>query len=492
MFAPSTDCLRERATAMPCRHSAPNLPSLLAIAALVMHAALAMMLPAAATARTQAPPAAAAPVAPLPGLVSAAAVMLPDRVDMFVGDTRVLEVRSRRVAVGNGEILSVSTLDPGQLLLLAEAAGTTTVTLWLRDGRRHRVTVNVTAANLDLVLESVRKMLEGTSNVTARIAGTRVLLEGDRVDDADQRRVAALVEAFGGLVVSFVGRLGWEQVLHFDVRIVEVRRSAVRDLGVRWDTQANGPAVGIIADFTSNDLFRITPPAAAVPGLTAGPLPLEVSPAARYAGLTSVLTSRIELLEQRGDAVLIAQPTLSCRSGGSARFVAGGEFPIPVVDALGSTDVEFKEYGVILDVKPVTDRSGVIYARIDTEISQIDESVRVLGVPGLLKRRSQTELNLREGEVAVLGGLVSRSRGNDVQQVPGLGSLPLLGSLFKTKGRRETDTELLILITPRVVRYAEDADALARDPNADGIQRSHELLRRGGVEPRAGRLQLAD
>jgi pilus assembly protein CpaC len=419
-------------------------------------------------------------------------VALPTRIEMFVGDTRVLDVRSRRVAVGNGEILSVSTLDPGQLLLLAEGAGTTSLALWLRDGRRHRIDVTVTEVSLDAALENVRKLLDGIPTVTARIAGTRIVLEGDHVSDADQRRVATVVEAFGGLVVNFVGRIGWNEVLHFDVRIVEVRRSAVRDLGIRWDTQANGPAVGVIADFATNDLFRIVPPAGAVPGLDASSLPLNVSPTATYAGITSALTSRIELLEQRGEAVLVAQPTLSCRSGGSARFVSGGEFPIPVTDALGSTDVEFKEYGVILDVRPVTDRSGVIYARIDTEISQIDEGTRVLGVPGLLKRRSQTELNLREGEVAVLGGLVSRTRGNDTQQVPGLGSVPLLGNLFKAKGRRDVESELLILITPRIARHAPDADALARDPVAEGVARSRDLLRRGGFEPTGGRLILAE
>jgi pilus assembly protein CpaC len=417
---------------------------------------------------------------------------LPARIDMFVGETRVLDVRSRRVAVGNGEILSVSTLDPGQLLLLAEAEGTTSLALWLRDGRRHRIDVNVTAANLDLALENVRKMLDGMPTVSARIAGGRIVLEGDHVSDADQRRVAAVVDTFGGLVVNFVGRIGWNEVLHFDVRIVEVRRNAVRELGIRWDSQANGPAVGVIADFATNELFRVAPPPGAIPGLDPSTLPLNVSPAATYAGIASALTSRIQLLEQRGEAFLVAQPTLSCRSGGSARFVSGGEFPIPVTDALGSTDVEFKEYGVILDVRPVSDRGGVIYARIDTEISQIDESTRVLGVPGLLKRRSQTELNLREGEVAVLAGLVSRTRGKDVQQVPGLGSVPLLGRLFKANGRRDVDTELLILITPRIARHAPDAGALARDPVAEGIERSRELLRRGGVEPTPGRLILAE
>ncbi|MCZ8133206.1 MAG: pilus assembly protein N-terminal domain-containing protein [Steroidobacteraceae bacterium] len=422
----------------------------------------------ASTARAQTPPA------------------LPERLELYVGDTHVLEVRSQRVAVGDGEVVDVSSLDGGQLLFLAQAPGTTAVTLWLRDGRRHRVTVTVTPQSLDLVLEHVRRLLDGVPNVTARIAGSRVVVEGERVPAADQKRVAAVVESFGGAVVDFVGRLPWEPMLHFDVRIVEVRRSAIRELGVRWDTTANGPSLGVIADFDTNDLFRVVPEPAP-PGLGSPVLPKRVWPPATYAGLASTLGSRIALLESRGDAVLIAQPTLSCRSGGQARFVAGGEFPIPVTDGLGSTDVEFKEYGVILDVKPVADRGGAIWASVETEVSQIDESVRVLGVPGLLKRRSATEINLREGEVVVLAGLASRSHGRDTAQVPGLGSVPVLGNLFRSRQRREQDTELLILITPRVVRPTEDPAALANDPNAAGVSRARELEARGaqavGSEP---------
>lgn len=420
------------------------------------------------------------------------AAPLPERLDLFVGDARVLDAESRRVAVGNGAIVDVSTIGSGQLLLLAESAGTTTVNLWLRDGRRHHLSVHVTEANLDVALGAVRQMLEGTEGITARVAGARIVLEGDRVADADRRRAAAVTGAFGGLVLDFVGRLGWERMIHFDVRIVEVRRSAIRELGIRWSPQANGPSVGVIADFATNDLFRVVPPPAAVPGLESGPLPLRVSPPAVYAGITSVLNSRIDLLEQRGEAELIAQPTLSCRSGGSARFVAGGEFPIPVLDRNGAADVEFKEYGVILDVKPVADRGGTIYAQIETEVSRIDEGVTVLGVPGLLKRRSQTEINVREGEVVVLAGLVDRNRGRDTQAVPGLGRVPVVGGLFRSRGRRSADTELLVMLTPRLVEGHPDPEALATDPNAAGVERARRLLDERGYTFEGPRLTVPE
>ncbi len=418
---------------------------------------------------------------------------LPARLDMFVGDTRIVEAVTRRVAVGNGQVVSFTTVGPSQLLVLANAPGTSSVTLWLRDGRQHRMTVTVSEANLDVVLENVRNMLQGTQNVSARVAGNKIVLEGDRVSDADQERVATIVETFGGLVLNFVGKVGWEQMVYFDVKIIEIRRTALRDLGIRWDDRFNGPSVGVIADFDTNDLFRVLPPPdAGIDGLQSLPLPRRVWPPKTYSGLTTIINSRIEALEQKGDAQTIAQPTLSCRSGGNARFVSGGEVPIPVTDGLGSTDVEFKEYGIILDVKPVADRSGTIYAQIDTEVSQIDPSVTVLGVPGFLKRQSKAEINMREGETIAMAGLVNRQRSNDKQQVPGLGSIPLVGSAFRTTGKREIETELVVLITPRIVMGQANAEAMAVDPNAQLIERSERLLDKAGIKRERNRLQILD
>jgi pilus assembly protein CpaC len=131
-------------------------------------------------------------------------------------------------------------------------------------------------------------------------------------------------------------------------------------------------------------------------------------------------------------------------------------------------------------VKPVTDRSGVIFALVETEVSQIDESVRVLGVPGLTKRKTVTEVNLREGEVAVLAGLATRTRGRDTQQVPGIGAVPVVGGLFRATQRREAETELLVLIAPRVLRVPEAAGP-PHDANASALRRASELAERVGV-----------
>jgi pilus assembly protein CpaC len=247
-------------------------------------------------------------------------------------------------------------------------------------------------------------------------------------------------------VLDFVGQVGWETMVQMDVRIVEIRRDQLRQLGIRWPVDAAGPEVSI----------------------SVGPGPDSAS-----ISLQTSLASRIDLLEQRGLARTIAEPTLSCRSGGSARFIAGGEIPLPVTDALGSTDVEYKEYGVILELRPRADPGGTISAEVDVEMSQLDASVRVRDFPGFIKRRSSTAINSRSGETIVIAGLLASELNTDRQGLPGLGRLPVAGHLFSSTRRQQRQTELLVLITPRSL--APDAPGAA-----EAAQRQTTLLERAG------------
>lgn len=360
----------------------------------------------------------------LPGL-AANSGPLPQELELSVGETQLLSADVQRIAVGNGKLLSVSTPERGQLLLLAEAAGTTTLQLWLRDGQRQRIRVGIRELDLEWRLEQVLRLLDGTHNLSARIAGGHIVLEGEQVSDADLARAAAIAESQPGLVLNFAGKLAWEAMIQMDVRILEIRRDKVRDLGVRWDAAVAGPVVGV----------RL--------GESDG------APATSFM-LTSQLASRLDLLQRQGLAQTVAEPMLSCRSGGTARFVSGGEVPLPVTDGLGATDVQYKEYGVILEVRPRADSAGAIYAEVDTELSQVDDSVRVQNFPGFIKRRTATAVNLRDGETLVLAGLLARERGRDRQSIPGFGGLPLVGALFSASHRMERQTELLVLITPHI------------------------------------------
>ncbi len=143
------------------------------------------------------------------------------------------------------------------------------------------------------------------------------------------------------------------------------------------------------------------------------------------------------------------------------------KYPYRFTDGLGSTDVQYKEYGVILEVRPRADRSGAIYADIDIELSQMDAAVRVGDFPGFIKRRTSTAFNAQAGETIAIAGLVSRERSRDRSGIPGLAKIPALGSLFRTSRQLERETELVVLITPRILEpgVKQEPEAIA-DPKA--------------------------
>jgi pilus assembly protein CpaC len=423
------------------------------------------------------PSASSAPPAGAPAVAPAIERSLPERLDLFVGDSRVLAARTTRIAVGNGKVLSVSPVSAGQLVLIGQSPGSTVVQLWLRDGTRHRMVVTVASSDLEATLGAVRELLSGVDGVSARPSGQRIVLEGGRAGARARERAAAIAALYPGVVLDFVGKVGWELMLNFEVRIVEFRRGRLRELGIRWRDDTTGPTAGVIADFISNDRFRAVAPD---PGISADAfVPLPGKTALKgYLGIAATLDSRLRMLEKSGEATIVAEPMLSCRSGGAARFVAGGEIPVPVVNGVGSTDIEYREYGVILDVKPVADEGGTVFARIETELSQVDGSQTVLGVPGLLKRRSATDVNLRSGETLVIAGLASRQSSNDVGGIPGLSRLPVGGRLFGVRGRRGDESELVIFITPRIADPEPVIDGTAAWPAPVSLDRGRQLIER--------------
>ena len=397
----------------------------------------------------------------IPGLVgaggtapSAAISTTPARVgqhlELYVGDTTLLDAAARRVAVGNGKVLSVTEIDGRQLLLLGEAAGVSAVEIWTREGGYRRLVVTVHEYSGEALLLQVQRLLGGTHQLTARLAGDRVVIEGQRVSALDRERALAVVKAYPGRVFDFIDKVGWDAMIHMQVTILEVRRSATDALGIRWDNLLSGPAATIST------------------GAAGG----------RRAHLqwSATLSSTIDLLRQRGDARVIAEPTLSCRSGGEAHFVAGGELPVPVLNGQGTPDVQYREYGVILDVKPAADDAGNVYAHVETEVSDIDRSVQVMGVPGILKRNSSTEINVRAGETIVIAGLLNRSSSRDQHGLPGLGAIPVLSGLFQSRSRQSQDSELVVFITPRIVA-ARPAEGEPVDPGLQQLDRAGQLLK---------------
>lgn len=315
-------------------------------------------------------------------------------VDMFAGEVKVLgKVNVTRVAIGNGSIVRAEVLKNGELLVIAQTAGSTSLRLWHKD--------------------------EAQSDFNIRVS------EKDPVT-----------------------RIRMEKMVQMKVRMIEFRKSSLGKLGIDWSDSIAGPTFAAAGDAIGNNLFR--PVAEGFSGL-----PNTVSPFSTYFGIASNITSRINLLASSGDAVTLAEPVLSCASGGSASFLAGGEVPYPTVGANGQTTVQFKEYGIKLNVSPSIDDAGNVRTTVETEISQLDPAVSVQGAPGLLTRRAQTQVNVRSGQTIVISGLLSSENSKDVDKIPGIGNLPIIGNFFKSQSSRNAASELVIFLTPEVIDPAK-------------------------------------
>lgn len=405
-------------------------------------------------------------------------------IEMFVGESRVFPTPGvARIAVGNGSILSAAALDEKETILFANGAGTSTLFIWNEDGRYQRIKVNIVPGDTTRVAREVAAFLASIPNAKISVVGDKVIVEGNALSDEDRDKVAELAKRYPQ-IVNFTSAIGWEKMVMMDVKVVEFPKSELREIGLKWNANG-GAALGAIwgpvrrghdgpymIDIPSNgNGLPITdaPP----PGSSGGsgsregtatiPTSLNV-----LGALNMGLSARLNLLEQNGTASVLAEPQLSARSGYKASFLAGGEFPYSVSNQNGVT-ILFKQYGIKLDIEPKVGRDGIIRAVIESEVSSLDPSVSTPSGPALLTRRTKTEFNTRDGETMVLSGLLQRNISDDVDKVPLLGNLPILGPLFRSKRYQNRETELVVFVTPTIVD--------ARSPGlVDRVQKTTERL----------------
>ena len=390
---------------------------------------------------------------------SSAAERIGEPLTVLVSQTIVLPAEGvTRVAIGDDALLDVRVLsDVSQLLLIGQAEGITDIRIWFRNGDQvsHQVTILTEAPQNKLV--QVNEALSEIEGVQARQVGNRIIIEGQVLTAQDYARVEAIAKLHRAVNFTAPVGLNVEAMIYFDVKVVEIRKQSLTRLGIDWGDFINGPTYSYIGDYSTNNLFRGTNiPRAAAGAVIAnqalnGAIPLDTGGGNVFLGVSTSLTSTLNILANSGEARFLAEPKLVCRSGGVADFLAGGEVPIPITNADGSIAVEFKQFGIGLTLEPVSDPSGYISSKVGVEVSDIDPSIQVLGIPGFITRRTNTEMNVRDGQTMVLSGLLSSDRGKDVTKIPGLGNLPVLGELFKSREFRDDETELVVFVTPNLV-----------------------------------------
>jgi pilus assembly protein CpaC len=396
---------------------------------------------------------------------------------LYVGEGRVLnESNIKRLAVGNGKIVSTDIIGATQLLLLGETQGQSTIHLWHRDGTENDYSVTVVSADTARLLSEVRALVGNDPKVSTRIVGDKIVVEGNDLGYEQSSRLQEIGKLYPQ-IVNLASRVQLDRMVEIDVRIMEFRKTALTQLGINWATTGvSGPTFGIVGDIHRGSAFT-TPPngsgLATVPAVPVGP---RVAPFSTYFGISSSITSAIDASVTKGDATALSEPKLTCKSGGECKFLSGGEVPIPVSSLLGQETVQFKPYGVKLEVSPVVSDSGLIRLKAFTELSAIDPTVTVAGIPGFITRRTETEVNLQSEQTLVISGLFDGNDNRTLIKVPGLGDVPVLGQLFKSRDFQKKKSDLVIFLTPHIVSADSqsnlDAVKAGEEKRAEALRQS--------------------
>ena len=418
-----------------------------------------------------------------------------------------------KALIGNPAIADVLPLTDSSIYVLGKANGTTSLTLYDRSNRLIAVLDVVVGPDVMTLKRQLSEVMAG-DDVSARISNDSIVLEGIVSSSVAADRAVQLAETYApGKVVNLLA-IGSAQQVMLEVRFAEVKRSALKQIGLNWDVMSDGGKLGGVigggAGLSSNN--GTTSTTTTVGGVTTtvtGQAPATLSHGAitdsfgiisrAFRAFGSNFNVTLDALERKGAITTLAEPTLVALSGETASFLAGGEFPVPTVQSGGgggqgnggtAITVEWKPFGVSLGFTPTVLADGVINMVVQPEVSSIDPTASIvinnLTIPGLQTRRAKTVVEMRDGESFALAGLLRKDFQDTIRQVPFLGSIPIIGALFRSTGFQHEETELVIIVTPRLVRPVR-AGALKAPTDRVGPPNEADLLLNGrtdsGVPP---------
>lgn len=375
-----------------------------------------------------------------------------------VGQNRLLILSEQivRVSVAEPKVADLKVITPTQLLLTAKGVGATDLTLWNRRDDPFVISLRV-GRNLEALRKQLKELFpQETIQVTA--AGDLVVLSGEVGDVRVPERAAEVAKLHAERLTNLIHVRGNQQV-QLEVKFAEVSRKGLRAMAFNvFHQDSLGRFVGGVTG------PGVAPGASsAVPGAdTFGRPPVPVPGAGSafnvfFSGLPRFpFSAVVSLLESTGLAKVLAEPTLVAMSGQEARFLAGGEFPIPTTSGLGATSVSWKRFGIILEFTPTVIDEGTIHLKLMAEVSDVDPTRGIsLGgvvVPGVSSRQSETTVRLGDGQSFAIAGLLSNRVRHNVDKIPLLGDLPILGALFRSVSYQRDESELLVVVTARLAR----------------------------------------
>jgi pilus assembly protein CpaC len=373
----------------------------------------------------------------------------------------------QRVALGQGEVAEASAINPTEIMINGKAAGETSLIIWdIHGGRQFfnvkvRTSGTVSGDNLDTVRRELKTELPG-QDVRVSYGNNNIFLRGT-VKDLTSSARAVEIASTAGKVVNLLNvdvPASQPQVL-LKVRFASVDRSKALSLGINLFSLGLGHTVGGITT------GEFTPPVVGGSSSSGGGSVTSSGGSASFVNELNFLAffpglgagADIQALEQKGVVEVLAQPNVMAFNGKEASFLAGGEFPYPVVSGTSggtaAVSIEYKEYGVRLNFIPTITPRGTIHLQVAPEVSSLDYTNEVVisgfEVPGLTERRVNTEVELADGQSFMIGGLLDKSITDTFQKIPFLGDIPILGKFFQSESKTKNDTELIVIVTPEIV-----------------------------------------
>jgi pilus assembly protein CpaC len=379
--------------------------------------------------------------------------------DVHTGDSFV------DVMVGDPEVADVNPLTDHTLSILGKKIGTTRVSVYAEGKKLIGIFDVEVSYDITRLTNELKRRFAG-SHLQASSVNGRIMLSGEVADAATLDKAVTIARQFGPEIINSVSVMAPQQVL-LEVRFIEISRTASRELGVQWNRFGGSSTVNI-GDRKASSSLPVSQASDAAAGAAAGvisgasPFGFAIAHLVAGGASTDVL---INALEQKGIARSLAEPNLVALSGDTASFLAGGEYPIPVAGSFGQITVDYKKYGVGLAFTPTVLSRGLINIKIEPEVSQIDTTHTVtvsggISVPALIVRRASTTVELRDGQSFMIGGLLQNDTKNLIEQLPWLGTIPVLGTLFSSKSYQQNETDLAIIVTPHLVRPARPGDVI--------------------------------
>jgi pilus assembly protein CpaC len=349
-----------------------------------------------------------------------------------------------KAVIGNDKIADVLPVSLSSVYILGKEVGSTNLSLFDKKGGLIAVVDIVVSPDTQGLKRKLAELLP-TERIGVSVSNDSLILDGRVSSPAAAERVAAVAETFAPKKVINMMSIGTPQQIMLEVRFSEMSRGTVKALGISNFNFGNG-----IDNATGSIIGGGAP--GGYSALVTFPL--------------SNISFQLDALEQQGLVRTLAQPTLVALSGETASFLAGGEFPIPANVALnGQVQIEFKEFGVGLKFTPTLLEDGLINLLVAPEVSQLDAAAGIdlngIRIPGLKTRRAKTTVELRDGQSFALAGLIQSDFSNTVRAIPLLGQVPIIGALFRSTNFNRAETELVMVVTPRIVRPVAAGTTLA-------------------------------